>query len=255
MIIKNQEEIEILREGGARLAKHVRALCAMVRPGITPAELEHAAREMVAADGDLPAFLGYKQHGEREGYPSALCVSINEAVVHGAAALQDTSIEEGDIVSVDFGIFHRGLCTDHAATVIAGKARDPHDEELVRGTKEALDAGIKAARVGGTTGDIGYAVQQIAEKYGFGYPKDLSGHGVGRTVHEEPYVPNYGERGEGVRLVEGLVIAIEPMMTLGKGAVRAFPIDHSYRTKDSSRAAHFEHTILITKDGPEVLTR
>ena len=175
--------------------------------------------------------------------------------MHAPAANNTVLIEEGDVVSLDFGIKHQGLYTDHAATVIAGKAKDPHDEELVRGTYEALAAGIKEAKVGNTVGDIGYAVQKIADKYHFGYPRNLSGHGVGLQVHEEPHVPNFGEKGKGPKLVEGMVIAIEPMMTLGTGDLFIDDDNFSYRTKDGSRSAHAEHTVLITKHGPEILTQ
>ena len=255
MIAKTREEIEILREGGHRLARHVRMLSEMVHPGATSAQLEKKAREIVAADGDTLAFFGYKGRRDKEGYPSGLCVSVNDVIVHSPAGQNGAVFEEGDVVCVDFGIKHAGLFTDHAVTVIAGEAIDPHDEELLRGTKEALAVGIKAARVGNSVGDIGYAVQQIAEKYNFGYPKNLSGHGVGKEVHEEPHVPNFGEPGKGERIVEGLVIAIEPMMTLGSGDLYVDGDGHSYRTKDGSRTAHFEHTVLVTKNGPEILTK
>ena len=255
MIAKSQAEMEILREGGKRLARHVRILSEMVHPGATSAQLEKKAREMVAAEGDTMAFFGYKGRRDKEGYPSGLCVSVNDVIVHSPAGQNGRVFEEGDVVCVDFGIKHAGLFTDHAVTVIAGKAINPHDEELLRGTKEALAAGIKEARVGHTVGDIGYAVQQIAEKYNFGYPKNLSGHGVGKEVHEEPHVPNFGEPGTGEKLVEGLVIAIEPMMTLGSGDLYVDGDGHSYRTKDGSRSAHFEHTVLVTKNGPEILTK
>ena len=136
-----------------------------------------------------------------------------------------------------------------------GRAKDPEDEKLLQGTQEALAAGIAEAKVGNTTGDIGHAVEEIAEKYGFGFPRNLSGHGVGREVHEEPHVPNFGEPGQGVKLVENMVIAIEPMMTLGTGELFVDKDGYSYRTKDGSNTAHFEHTVLITKNGPEILTR
>lgn len=255
MIAKTKEEIEILREGGRRLARHVRVLSEMVAPGVTTRALEEKAREMVKADDDQLAFLG---HTERKGdipYPSGLCVSINDVIVHSPAGENGEMVRDGDVVCLDFGIKHRGLYTDHAVTVIAGTRRDPHDEELVRGTYEAIMAGIKEARVGNTTGDIGYAVEQVAHKYHFGFPRNLSGHGVGLKVHEEPHVPNFGERGRGVKLQEGLVIAIEPMMTLGSGDLYVDEDGHSYRTKDGSRTAHFEHTILVTKNGPEILTK
>lgn len=255
MIVTSQSEIDILREGGKRLARHVRELATMVRPGITSRELEDAALEMVRKDGDTPAFLNYRERNGKHGYPSALCLSVNDVIVHSPAAVNDVTIQEGDVVCLDFGIKHKGLFTDHATTVIAGKSQSPHDEELLKGTQEAIAAGIAQARVGNTTGDIGYAVQKVAEKYGFGYPRNLSGHGVGKKVHEEPHVPNFGEPGKGVKLEEGLVIAIEPMMTLGTGDLYVDKDGHSYRTKDGSRTAHFEHTVLITKDGPEILTK
>ncbi len=255
MIAKTKVEIDALREGGRRLARHLRILSAMVAPGVSGRSLEDKAREMVKADGDLLAFYGHTEKKSDAPYPSGLCLSVNDVIVHSPASENGVVIRDGDIVCLDFGIKHNGLYTDHAVTVIAGTKRDPHDEELVRGTYEALAAGIKEARVGNTTGDIGYAVQVIAEKYHFGYPKNLSGHGVGIKVHEEPHVPNFGEPGKGVKLQEGLVIAIEPMMTLGSGELFIDADGHSYRTKDGSRTAHAEHTILVTKNGPEILTK
>lgn len=255
MIARKEEEIEILREGGRRLARHVRTLSEMVAPGVSSAELEAKAREMVAQDGDEMAFLGYKGKKDKEGFPSGLCVSVNDVIVHSPAGQNGKVIEEGDVVCLDFGIRHRRLYTDHAVTVIAGKAKSPEDEKLLRGTEEALAAGIAQARVGNTTGDIGYVVEKIAEKYGFGFPRNLSGHGVGKQVHEEPHIPNFGLPGQGERLVEGMVIAIEPMMALGSGELFVDKDGHSYRTKDGSRTAHFEHTVLITKNGPEILTK
>lgn len=255
MIAKTAQEIEALREGGTRLARHVRILSAMVAPGITSRALEERAREMVEADGDEPAFLHHRDKKDRAPYPSALCVSVNDTIVHSPAAENNIVIKEGDVVCLDFGIKHKGLYTDHAVTVIAGKAHDPRDEELLRGTQEALAAGIAEARVGNTLGDIGSAIEQVAKKYNFGFPRNLSGHGVGLKVHEEPHVPNFGERGKGEKLVEGLVIAIEPMMTLGSGELYIDKDNFSYRTKDGSKTAHFEHTVLITKNGPRILTR
>jgi len=184
-----------------------------------------------------------------------LCVSVNDVIVHSPAKTNNMTIAEGDVVCLDFGIIHEGLFTDHASTVIAGNSNDSHDEELLSGTKEALAAGIAQALVGNTTGDIGYAVQLIAEKYNFGYPKNLSGHGVGKQIHEEPHVPNFGDPGKGYKLVEHLVIAIEPMMTLGTGDLFVDKDNFSYRTKDGSNSAHFEHTVILTKNGPEILTR
>jgi len=255
MIAKNKEERDILREGGRRLARHVRMLAEMTVPGMTARMLEERAREMVEKDGDLLAFYDYASGKKGEKFPGGLCVSVNDVIVHSPAYSNGAVFEEGDIVCLDFGIIHKGLFTDHATTVIAGNSKDPHDEELLEGTKEALAAGIAQAIIGNTTGDIGYAVQQVAEKYGFGYPKNLSGHGVGRQIHEEPHVPNFGDPGAGYKLVEHLVIAIEPMMTLGTGDLFVDKDNFSYRTKDGSNSAHFEHTVIITKGGPEILTR
>ncbi len=175
--------------------------------------------------------------------------------MHAPASESDYALQEGDVVSLDFGIKHKGLYTDHAVTVIAGTPRNADDERLVKGTYEALRIGIEQARIGNTTGDIGYAVEKIAEKYNLGFPRNLSGHGVGREVHEEPHVPNFGTPHGGVKLEENLVIAIEPMMTLGSGELYIDKDGYSYRTKDGSRSAHAEHTIIITKNGPEILTK
>lgn len=255
MIAKRKEDRDALREGGRRLARHMRLLCEMVAPGVTSAMLEERAAEMVAKDGDTLAFEGYPSGKKGEIFPGGLCVSVNDVIVHSPAKTNNATIQEGDVVCLDFGIVHKGLFTDHAKTVIAGRSKDPHDEELLTGTQEALAAGIAMALVGNTTGDIGYAVQQVAEKYGFGYPRNLSGHGVGKQIHEEPHVPNFGEPGKGYKLVEYLVIAIEPMMTLGASELYVDKDNFSYRTKDGSNSAHFEHTVLITKNGPEILTR
>jgi methionyl aminopeptidase len=255
MIAKTQEEIDILREGGKRLAKHVRALSAMVKPGVSSRELEEAAVQMVRDDGDEPAFLGYASGKRGEKFPGALCVSVNDAIVHSPAAVNDIVFESGDVVSIDFGIIHRGLYTDHAASVICGKAISPDDEMMVRAAYEALQLGIDQAKVGNFTGDIGHAIEKVANAHHLGYPLNLSGHGVGKAIHEDPHVPNYGDPGHGTKLVEGLVIAIEPMFTLGRGDLFVDKDAFTYRTKDASRSAHAEHTVLVTKDGPEILTR
>lgn len=255
MIARTEAELAALREGGRRLAAHLAALADMVKPGIKPNALEKQARARVKADGDEMAFFGYKGRKSDHPFPSGLCVSVNDVIVHCPASEGDTPIQEGDVVCLDFGIKHKGLFTDHAVTVIAGRAKSPEDERLVKGTYEALDAGINAAKLGGTTGDIGHAVERVAKKYGFGFPRNLSGHGVGQAVHEEPHVPNFGVPGEGAKLEEGLVIAIEPMMTLGAGELLVDKDGHSYRTRDGSRTAHAEHTVLITKKGAEILTK
>ncbi len=255
MIAKTQEEIDILREGGKRLAAYLRELREMTKPGVSARELEDRALVLIESGGDEPAFKGYKTGKREEPYPSALCVSVNDVMVHSPASHNGAIFEEGDVVCLDFGIKHRGLYTDHASTLIVGKAKSREDEMLVRVTFEALQAGIVQARVGNTTGDIGHAVQKFAEKYNLGYPKNLSGHGVGKAVHEEPHVPNFGDPGMGVKLQEGLVIAIEPMFALGSGDLYVDKDGHSYKTKDKSRTAHAEHTIIVMKNGPEIITK
>jgi methionyl aminopeptidase len=252
MIAKTKDDIEALREGGRRLARHVRILSEMVVPGAQALDIEARAREMVKLDGDRLAFMGYPSGKHGEKFPTGLCFSVNDAIVHAPAF--DYVIKEGDVVSLDFGIIHRGLYTDHAATVIAGKGND-EDIRLVKGTYEAAAAGIAAAKLGAKTGDIGYAVEAVAKKYHFGFPKNLAGHGVGRDVHEDPYVPNFGSPRTGTLLEEGLVIAIEPMMTLGSGDLYVDRDNFSYKTKDGSRSAHAEHTVMITANGPEILTK
>ncbi len=251
MIAKTQAEIDILREGGKRLARHVRLASEILKPGITGAEVEAFVAKRVADEGDTLAF----QHYGKPPFPGGLCFSVNDIIVHAPAALHDTALEEGDIVSLDFGIRHKGLFTDHAITVIIGAPKDPEHVRLVKGTHEACLLGIAQAKVGNTTGDIGYAVEKFAKQQSFGFPRNLSGHGVGTKVHEEPHVPNFGAPGSGVELVEGLVIAIEPMFTLGSGDLYVDKDKHSYRTKDRSMSAHAEHTIIVTKNGPEIITK
>ena len=251
MIAKTQAEIDILREGGKRLARHVRMAAETLVPGMTGAEVEAFVAKRVADEGDTLAFFNYG----KPPFPGGLCFSVNDIIVHAPAATHDTPLQEGDIVSLDFGIRHRGLFTDHAVTVIVGKPRDEEHVRLVKGTHEACLLGIAQAKVGNTTGDIGYAVEKYAKQHNYGFPRNLSGHGVGTKVHEEPHVPNFGAPGSGEKLVEGLVIAIEPMFTLGSGDLYVDKDKHSYRTRDKSMSAHAEHTIIVTKDGPEIITK
>lgn len=255
MVAKTQKEIDTLREGGRRLATYLKELAGMVKPGITARELEDRALELIASQGDEPAFKGHKDRKADVPYPSSLCVSVNDVIVHSPASDNGAVIADGDIVKLDFGIKHGGLYTDHAVTVIAGEKRDPEDEKMIRLAHEALSAGIAQAKIGNTTGDIGHTVEEIARKNRLGYPRNLSGHGVGKAVHEEPHVPNFGAPGSGEKLVEGLVIAIEPMFTRGSGELYVDKDGYSYRTKDGSRTAHVEHTVIVTKNGPEILTK
>lgn len=250
--IKTAEDIEKLREGGKRLAKVVQAVIERVKPGAKTAELDTFARGMIKQMGDKPSFLGYKPHGVPIEYPATLCISVNDEVVHG---IPDDGIvlEEGDIVTIDCGLNHDGLFTDHAISVPVGIVSE-EDQKLMNITKEALMIGIKVAIAGNTTGDIGHAIEQFVDGR-YGIVRVLSGHGVGYEVHEDPYVPNFGKPGTGEKLVPGMVIAIEPMLTHGTDEVIGLDDHYTYITEDGSRAAHFEHTILITEDKPEILTK
>jgi len=251
--IKNEKEIKILKEGGKRLAEILAKVAKAVKAGVTTAELDQLARTLIAKKkGDTPSFLHYTPEGVRRPYPAALCVSINEEVVHGIPS--NRVIKDGDVVTVDLGLNHKGMFTDHATTVVVGKA-SKEVKNLIAGTKKAIAAGIKAAKPKATTGDIGSAIEKVLREHGLGVVKMLSGHGVGHAVHEEPYVPNYGNPGTGTSLAPGMVIAIEPMATLGSGRVRVLADEYTYIASDQKTACHFEHTVLITEKGSEILTK
>jgi methionyl aminopeptidase len=255
MIATTKQDLELIRESGRRLGLHLQELSKTVRPGVKPHEIDAKARELLKADGDKPAFLGYGSGRGGKKFPSVICISVNDVIVHAPGGELDQPFAEGDVVTLDFGVNHKGYFTDHAVTVIAGTTKDPKDEEMVRAAYEALEAGIAQARLGNTTGDIGEAIELVAKKYHLGFPRNLSGHGVGREVHEEPHVPNFRDPRFDEPLEEGLVIAIEPMFTRGTGVLYVDEDGFSYRTKDGSRSAHVEHTVMITKDGPEILTK
>lgn len=234
------------------MAEVVREVLALVEPGVASMDLDAAAAAATHKRGAVPSFLNYKAKGESKPYPATLCVSINEEVVHSPPS-HEKILKEGDIVSLDFGLSYEGAFMDTAHTLAVGVV-NARGKELIDATREALEVGINAARAGRHLGDIGEAVSEIARAHKLGVIKTLSGHGVGAAVHEPPYVPNYGKRGEGEEIPEGLVIAIEPMFTEGSGALTFDKDGYTFRSKDGTRGAHFEHTILITKDGPEILT-
>lgn len=250
--IKSQEEIATLREGGRRLAGILAELAERADVGVSTAELDKLGYEMAVKNGDKPAFLGYKPYGAKYPFPASVCISINDEVVHGIPA-EDKILKDGDVVTLDMGLVHGGLITDSAITIIVGKA-DPKDRELADVTAKALRKGIEAIKPGGTVGDIGHAIQEFVKPYGFGHAEGLAGHGVGYKVHEDPYVPNTGKAGTGEKLVPGMVIAIEPMLTRGKGKVIFDADGYTVRTKDGKRSAHVEHTVAVTKRGYLVLT-
>lgn len=251
-IIKDKSEIESIIECGKRLASVLSIVESKVKAGMTTEDLDKIARDEITKLGDYPAFLNYTPEGIKTPYPSALCVSINEEVVHGIPSKR--IIKEGDVVSIDLGLKHNGLFCDHAKTVVVGKVSS-EITKLLKDTKKALELGIEQARLGNTTGDIGFAVEAVAKSGDYGLVKILSGHGVGKKIHDDPYVPNYGKKGQGTKLVEGMTIAIEPMFTLGKGHVKGLSDEYTYVTRDKSISAHFEHTVMITKEGPKILTK
>lgn len=249
--LKSPKEIEILAEGGARLARILDALVAQAVPGATGQALDAMARSLIASGGDKPAFLGYGTPPHRP-FPAALCVSVNAGLVHGVPT--EAAFSEGDIVKLDLGLVYKGMYLDSARTVAVGKisARAQH---LMKTTREALRLGIEAARPGNTIGDIGAAVQRYAEGEGLGIVRSLVGHGVGHAVHEEPAVPNFGRAGQGLVLEVGLVIAIEPMVTIGDPAVVTAADGWTVETASGNLSAHEEHTVAVTAQGPRVLTK
>ncbi len=249
--LKNENDIKLLRESGKRLSAVLTAVSKEVKPGVSTKYLNDFVYKMITDMGDKPAFLNYKPFGASYPYPGSICISVNEEVVHGIGS-EDHILEEGDIVGLDGGVNHKGMISDSARTVPVGKISE-EDEELLKVTKAALMAGIKAAVVGNYVNDISKAIEAaIPKKYGV--VKILSGHGVGYKVHEEPYVPNFDDGIKGPKLVPGLVLALEPMVNMGTDDVYLADDGYTFITSDHKRSAHFEHTILITEKGPEILT-
>ncbi len=252
--IKTKEDIAILREGGKHHAQLMKTLVDMVKPGVSTEAFDATLRKLIKEIGDEPSILGYQPYGAKRPYPASICVSINDEVVHGIPNDNPRVLKEGDVVSLDFALTHRGMITDMAVTVPVGKISDElHD--LLTTTREALMTGIKIARGGKRVGDVSSAIEHIGFAGGYGVVEDLAGHGVGYAVHEDPFIPNYGDPGKGEVLKPGTVIAIEPMFNLGTHEVVLDKYDgYTYRTKDGKQSAHFEHTVLITKGEAEILT-
>ncbi|MES2014582.1 MAG: type I methionyl aminopeptidase [Patescibacteria group bacterium] len=253
-MIATEKEIPLLREGGKRLARVLRDVGSATVPGVSTDTLNTLAEKLIRDGGDTPSLVGYTPKGARRPYPATICISINEEVVHGIPNENPRIIQEGDIVGLDCVLTHKGILVDSAITVIAGTA-DKQAKALLKATEEALMAGIRAAKSGKRIGDISAAIEKVGVDCGYGIVFELGGHGVGHAVHEDPYVPNVGDAGTGALLTPGLVIAIEPMFTEGTPRVKLLSDDYTFVTKDGSRAAHFEHTILITDGKPEILTR
>ena len=252
--IKTKKDIEILREGGKRHAFIMNKVAKAVFPGVSTKDLNDLAERLIIEGGDKAAFFGYKPYGAKRPYPASLCVSVNDAVVHGIPNETSYILKEGDIVSLDLGLEHKGMITDMAITVPVGKI-DLTAKKLIKVTREALVLGIEAAKSGNTTGHIGEAIESHISPHGFGIVEELAGHGVGYSVHEDPYIPNYGKAGEGELLIPGMVIAIEPIINEGEKKVKLDPDGYTYRTTDGQRSAHFEHTVVITEGGCEILTK
>ncbi len=250
--LKTKQEIAILREGGRRLAFILEAVKAKVAPGVKTGELESLAREMIEKGEDKPAFLGYRPDGASKPYPAALCVSVNDEIVHGIPG--DRELKDGDIVGLDLGLIYEGLYTDMAITVPVGKVSS-EAENLIATVEVALEAGILAAKPGGHIGDIGQAIEAVIKNNGFKVVKELAGHGVGYRPHEDPFVPNFGKVGTGAELLPGLVIAIEPMSTPGSGQIKVGKDGFTFLTKDGKLSSHAEKTIVIVETGAEILTK
>ncbi len=245
IVCKSPSELQRMRAANTLVADILAELAAAVKPGVTTGDLDELAERRVREAGAVPAFKGYR------GYPATLCASVNEEVVHGIPS--DRRLSEGDVISLDMGVLVDGFYGDSAVTVGVGRI-DEKATGLLRVTEEALYRGIEQARVGGRLSDIGHAIQHWVESNGFSVVREFVGHGIGTKLHEEPQIPNYGQPGRGPRLVEGMVLAIEPMVNMGRASVKVLPDGWTAVTRDGSLSAHFEHTVAITSAGPAILT-
>ncbi|MCQ6960807.1 type I methionyl aminopeptidase [Mucilaginibacter aquariorum] len=245
IIYKSVEEIELIRESSLLVSKTHGEIAKVIGPGITTIELNKLAETFIRDNGGVPAFLNYN------GFPYSLCISLNDQVVHGFPGKH--VLVEGDLVSVDCGVILNKYYGDSAFTFAIGEV-DENTKKLMRVTRECLDLGVEKAVVGMRIGDIGYAVQEHAEKNGFGVVKELVGHGVGTRLHEKPEVPNYGKRGAGIKLEEGMVIAIEPMINAGRAGVKFWDDGWTVSTVDKKPSAHYEHTVAVKRGKPDVLS-
>jgi methionyl aminopeptidase len=248
IVCKSSSEIEKMRRSGHIVREVLEMLRAMVAPGVTTMDLERAAAKKIEELGAKPAFKGYYD------YPCVLCTSVNQEIVHGIPSEKRT-LKEGDIVSIDCGVVLDGYYGDAAITVPVGNHVKPEVKKLLEVTEASLYRGIEQVKVGNSVGDVGAAVQEYVEAQGFSVVRDFVGHGIGTKLHEEPQVPNFGTRGQGAKLKEGMVIAIEPMVNSGASAVRVLDDKWTAVTVDGSFSAHFEHCVAVTKDGPVILTQ
>tara|TARA_B110000285_G_scaffold130475_1_gene146589 strand:- start:712 stop:1488 length:777 start_codon:yes stop_codon:yes gene_type:complete len=245
IIYKTPEEIEIMREAAQIVSRTLGLIAEHVKPGVTPLELDKIAEDYIRTQDAIPGFLGLYD------FPNTLCISINDAVVHGIPT--NEPLKDGDIISVDCGAIYKEYYGDHAYTFEVGDVA-PEIKKLLKITRECLDLGVAAAKVGNRIGDIGFAIQEHAEKHGYGVVRDLVGHGLGKTMHEEPQVPNYGRRGKGKKIQNGLTIAIEPMINMGTEKVVQLDDKWTIVTEDGMPSAHYEHDIAVVNGVPEVLS-
>ncbi len=251
--IKTKKEIEILKEGGKILAKVLRELEKLSKPGVNTGFLDQKAYELILTCGGEPAFKGYQPSFSNKPYPATLCASLNKVVVHGVPS-EEIFLKDGDILKLDLGVKYKNLFTDAAITIAIGEISEEKNK-LVEATKKALELAIGKIRPGNHIGDIGYVIENYIESQGFSGVRDLVGHGVGYQIHEEPDIPNYGKKGEGPVLKSGMVLAIEPIVAMGSSQVRLCEDGFGYGTVDGSLSAHFEHTVAVTENGNIVLTR
>lgn len=246
IIKKTPRQIEEMAEAGRLSAKVLREVGARVKPGVSTAELDRIAEMIIRMEGGIPAFKGYG------GFPGSICASVNDQIVHGIPS-NSVILQEGDILSIDTGAIVKGWVGDNAWTYPVGKI-SPEKKRLLEVTEQCMWAGIEAARPGNHLGDIGHAIQEIAERAGYGVVREYVGHGVGRDMHEDPNVPNYGRKHTGIKLEPGMVIAIEPMINIGTYKTKVMSDGWLVCTRDGKSSAHFEKTVAITEDGPRVLT-
>jgi methionyl aminopeptidase len=251
IFLKTREEIEIMRESALMVSRTLGLIAAHVRPGVTHLHLDKLAETYIRDNGGIPAFKGYKGGRGAPNFPATLCISINEAVVHGIPT--NKPLQEGDLVSVDCGVKKNGFYGDHAYTFAVGQVK-PEVQKLIDVTKESLYKGIEQMVSGNRIGDISHAIQQHAESHGYSVVRELIGHGLGKSLHEDPEVPNYGKRGDGPKLKEGMVLAIEPMINMGKKNIKSLSDGWTIITADGLPSAHFEHDVAIIDGKPEILS-
>ncbi len=251
IIIKSKREIDLMRESNRIAGGVIRVIAENIKPGITTLELDKIAERYIISEGAIPAFKGYKLHDSQKGFPGSICASVNDEVVHGIPG--SYVLKEGDILSIDVGTLKNGFYGDTAYTFPIGEISS-EARKLLKVTREALYIGIDQAKPKNRIGDISFVIQSYVEKHGFSVVREYVGHGIGRSLHEDPQVPNYGRRGVGPLLRQNMTIAIEPMVNIGTHEVKVKPNGWTVATEDGSLSAHFEHTIVIGPDGPEILS-